>query len=287
MTFGAVFVIALSIPFVFCIVRHALELVSCSRPIPADVSDIYSPEVYQKWQSFKKDSSRYYLLCSILATAVYLTLAGTDILYPLVKLLPQNKSTLIWGPVVFNFLIGIASIPFHYYDQMVLKKRYGFCKQTAKEFWKEHLFFLLVFPATGFIVSWLMFICIFENTIDMTVTLQSKPSILPLASGGLVFSVLMNLGYIIYMEIRDQKSDLCEDSLKIELASISSRLGFKGKIKVAKSNKENNLNAYYTPFGNKVVLYDTMIEALTEDEICGVVAHEIAQIGRASCRERV
>lgn len=276
MTFGAVFVIALSIPFVFRIIYHALTLVSCSRPLPADVADIYSPEVYQKWQSFKKESSRYYLFRSILATAVYLILAGTDILYPLVMLFPLTKSAFILGPVLICFFVSIAYVPFHYYDQMVLKKRYGFCKQTAKRFWKEQLLFILTFLSVGFIISCLMFLCFFENTKDATVVLLNKPSILPLAAGGLMLSVLMNPGYYLYREIHDKKADLCKDGLKEEIDSISSRLGFKGQIKVARSDREHNLNAYYTPIGNKVVLYDTLIEALAEDEICGVVAHEIA-----------
>ena len=275
MTFGAVLCIVLSIPFVYQIFYHALTLRSCSRPVPAEVSDLYRPEVYRKWIDFRKESSRYHLLCSCAGTAILFLVAGTEILFPVVERLPRTRTALILASTVIHGLLSILSVPFRYYDEMVLKRKYGFCRKSVWAFLKERFLFILAYSFIGFIVSVFFCRCFLADTPGSEVMFQNRISFILPAAGILLLTLFQNLAEYIIREITEKKEDLCEDDLSEGLLELFEELGFNGRIKVAESDTEDNLNAYYTPFGNKIVLYDTLIEGLTEDEICSVVAHEI------------
>ena len=276
MTFGTAFVIAMSIPCLFHMTGHALALASCYRAIPREVSDIYSTQVYQKWLSFKKESSLYYLICSIFGIAVYLLLAGTDMVYPLLENLQPTQTTLMVLSVIVCLMVVFLQMPFRYYDQMVLKKKYGFCRKSIREFWKEQVFYLAFAAAAGMLLAFLIYICFLEKTEKGAIVLSGNDSFLPLGAGVVLLTAFVKGMPYIAREFGDRKRDMHEGSLKEKLALLSAQMGFQGKIKVTESFEKKRLNAYYTPIGNQVVLYQSMLEVLTEDEICGAVAHEVA-----------
>ena len=84
------------------------------------------------------------------------------------------------------------------------------------------------------------------------------------------------------------QSDWCDQgSLRDRIEALASRLEFplKKLYKTDGSKRSTHSNAYmYGLFGNKrIVLYDTLLEQCTEDEIVAVLAHELGMSRTANC----
>ena len=84
---------------------------------------------------------------------------------------------------------------------------------------------------------------------------------------------------MIIMPLFNKLSALEEGSLKDRLIDLSDRAGFKAKtIQVMDGSKRSgHSNAFFTGFGKfrRIVLYDTLIDQLSEEELEAVLAHEI------------
>ena len=90
---------------------------------------------------------------------------------------------------------------------------------------------------------------------------------------------MMVLYTMLIMPLFNKLSPLENGSLKVRLMALSDRSGFKAKaINVIDGSKRSgHSNAYFTGFGRfrRIVLYDTLIEQLSEEELEAVLAHEI------------
>ncbi len=277
MTYPATFILILSVPMIFRTIRFALVWASCNRQLPASVADIYSPEVYEKWISFRKKDSRFHLFSSLANTLLYIItgIATFSMSWLMQIRIPASILMLILPPAVLCVIMRIITVPLHYYDEMVLKKNYGLCKKSKADFWKDEVMLTLLMFFTAVLESCLLFLCFFKTADDRTIVLLNEASVIPLALGGVCLSLLLNLVCPIVRGIVDKPVPLCDSNLKKRLEALSAQLGFRGKITVAKKTDADSINAYYTPIGNQIVLYRGLVERLSADEICGVVAHEI------------
>ncbi len=84
---------------------------------------------------------------------------------------------------------------------------------------------------------------------------------------------------MLIMPLFNKLSPLEEGPLRDRLMALSDRAGFKAQtIQVIDGSKRSgHSNAYFTGFGKfrRIVLYDTLIEQLSEEELEAVLAHEI------------
>ena len=82
----------------------------------------------------------------------------------------------------------------------------------------------------------------------------------------------------------NKQTPLPEGELRTAIEAFAERVGFRlDNIFVIDSSKRSSKsNAYFTGFGRKkrVVLYDTLMEQLSTEEIVGVLAHEIGHYKR-------
>ena len=96
----------------------------------------------------------------------------------------------------------------------------------------------------------------------------------------LVFQLVMMVLYpMVIMPLFNKLSPLEEGELKDRLMALSDRSGFKAQtIQVIDGSKRSShSNAYFTGFGKfrLIVLYDTLIDQLSVEELEAVLAHEI------------
>src|SRR5690606_42040815 len=107
-----------------------------------------------------------------------------------------------------------------------------------------------------------------------------------------VFTIIMNMFYAkLIVPLFNKQTPLEAGELRNKISNYAKTVGFKlNKIFVIDGSKRSTkANAYFSGFGSekRVTLYDTLINDLEDEEIVAVLAHEVGQIGRASCRERV
>ena len=88
---------------------------------------------------------------------------------------------------------------------------------------------------------------------------------------------------MLYPIIRDKMFDkfekLKDKNLEVKIEKLLDKVGFKsnGVFSVDASKRDNRLNAYFGGLGStkRVVLFDTLIEKLTDNELLAVLGHEL------------
>jgi len=185
-----------------------------------------------------------------------------------------SKNTLVISLLYFG-IIYIANtliyLPFNYYHSFVIEERFGFNKMTKPLFVKDTLKSIFLTTLIGGLV--LVVILWFYNLFPHTFWIYTWIFIA-------VFSIFMNLFYTkLIVPLFNKLTLLEEGTLKTTLEAFAQKVSFnlKAIFIIDGSKRSTKANAYFSGFGKtkKVVLYDTLLKDLTDDEIAAVLSHEI------------
>ncbi|TPX70608.1 Ste24 endopeptidase [Spizellomyces sp. 'palustris'] len=169
---------------------------------------------------------------------------------------------------VFGLVLGL---PFSLYRTFVIEERHGFNKQTIGLFFSDMLKELALSGVIGIpaIVAFLKIINWAGPSFYFYVWVFV-----------FVFQLVMLIIFPTWIQpLFNKFTPLADGSLKKKIDALADRISFPlKKIFVIDGSKRSaHSNAYfYGFFGNKrIVLYDTLLEHSKEDEVCGVLAHEL------------
>lgn len=248
------------------------------QPIPANARDIYDQERYTKWLNYSLERMRFEIIVKTFSTGLLLALLGLGVFgwvegvtnqwfeHPIL----QTLSFL----AVFVLFSTLISLPFDYYATFVIEEKYGFNKTTHKTFVLDLLKSLLLSAVLGGGLVALL------NALYLAFI--DRLGIFILAAW-LVLAVVMVVIFVlntkVFVKIFNKLSPLPEGSLKDRIEALADRVGFNVNAiwVMDASRRSTKLNAFFSGLGRtrEVVLYDTLIEKLGEDEILSVLAHEL------------
>ena len=275
---NTIFYLILIIPIVGFIVERYLDYLNSkmwSDKLPDKLKGICDEEEYRKTQLYQKENKRLSLWSSLFNLAVILIMiiaGGFALVDNAARALSMN---LVVVSLIFFGIIGFASdlinIPFSYYDTFVIEKRFGFNKTSIRIFITDH------------IKSWFIGLLIGIPVLGLITWFYYKTGKnFWLYVWGLItlFSVFMNLFYSeVIVPLFNKQTPLEEGSLRSSIESFATKAGFKLKniFIIDGSKRSTKANAYFSGFGPKkrIVLYDTLQNELSEEEIVAVLAHEI------------
>lgn len=169
--------------------------------------------------------------------------------------------------IVINWFLGL---PFTLYQTFVLDKKYGFSNMTRELFIKDTLKSALLFLVFGsLVIGGVAYIV--ENFFMWWVWAFI-----------FIFGVIILIN-MLYPVIRDKMFDkfepLKDKELESKIETLLSSVGFKssGVFSVDASKRDNRLNAYFGGLGStkRVVLFDTLVQKLTHNELLAVLGHEL------------
>lgn len=245
------------------------------QPIPEPLKDLYDAERYRRQQAYAMTNRRFSLLSNVVGTVVTLSLfafggfAAFDRIARAASDAPVLQTLVFWG--IFSLLSWVVSLPFDLYRTFVIEQRFGFNRTTPKLFAADALKGLLMNLAVMGIV---LALCAWFYTL--------MPDRFWLFAWGAVtlFSLFMQYFYSqLIVPLFNKQTPLPEGELRTAIESFAQRAGFRiDNIYVIDSSKRSSKsNAYFTGFGRRkrVVLFDTLMEQLTTEEIVAVLAHEI------------
>ncbi|MGL1933613.1 MAG: M48 family metallopeptidase [Fibrobacterales bacterium] len=245
---------------------------------PGQFSSSISETEYLKSQEYTKDKSQFSILSTLYSAIITLIILFSGILPWVdhtvldvfsVQAHPLSHSVLVI--LLLSFIASIPNIPFKLYSTFKLEAKFGFNKQTFKEFVIDEAKGLLLSLIIGvpllFAVFWFF---------DATGPLWW----LWLFGFIALFQIVMMVIYPIWIApLFNSFTPLEEGELKERLADLAQKASFatQGIFVMDGSKRSGHSNAYFTGFGSfrRVVLYDTLIEQLTTDELVSVLAHEI------------
>lgn len=180
-----------------------------------------------------------------------------------------------WSMAGLLFAIGLAlalaGLPFSWYAQFRLEEQFGFNTTTQKLWWQDRVKGLLLAFALGYPL--LVLVLKLVDWMGAAWWLWAWGALL-------AFQLLMLvLAPIIILPLFNKFTPLPEGTLRERLLALGARTQFTAKtIQVMDGSKRSrHSNAFFTGFGRfrKIVLFDTLMQQLSEGELEAVLAHEI------------
>ncbi len=246
-----------------------------NKNIPDELKGIYDDEKYEKSQKYGKTNSKLSFLSSSFVLVLTLGMfffGGFNFVNEIAVSFSDNK--IIQALIFFGILLlasDIITTPFAVYSVFVIEEKFGFNKTTVKTFIFDKLKgWLLGAVIGGGILALITWFYLKTNNmfwIYAWITVS-------------VFSVFMTMFYSsIIVPLFNKQTPLEEGDLRNAIEKFARKAGFKldNIFVIDGSKRSTKANAYFSGLGPKkrIVLYDTLINDLTVDEIVAVLAHEI------------
>lgn len=270
-----IIIVFIVVEFIIEKVLSYLNVTYFKEKIPKELQDVFDEKEYQKSKAYQLENYRFGLVTSSISFILILLLLFFDvfaILDQFVKNLTDNN--LLQSLFFFGILLLVStlfSIPFSYYDTFVIEEKYGFNRSTKKLFFIDQLKSLLLpIVLGGFVITALVcFYQLFGKNFWVYAWLVIA-----------AFIIFINMFYTsLIVPLFNKLKVLDEGDLRQKLETLAQKTNYDlQQIYVIDGSKRSSkANAYFTGFGSKkkVVLYDTLINDLTPDEISAVLAHEI------------
>lgn len=272
MNYKYVAMAVIAIVFLFESFIQYLEMKSADRKIPENVKDVYDKESYAKWLAYHKEKTRLDFFRHIAMYAVTFVTIGCNVHARLLNLLGVSGDYAAGNLVLVidGLIFMIALMAFDYVDTMGVEQKYGFNRTTKKTFFIDQLKSLIMdFVITCGILS--LFILVHRALGNW---------FLPVFVGiMLVFLLALVIISPFMGRIFNKFTPLPDGELRERLCALLSENGCTVKeIKVMDASKRSSkANAYFSGLGKTktIVLYDTLLELMTDDEIVAVFAHEM------------
>ena len=272
------FYIIVAIILIDFIVDQVLDTLNAKHfddPIPASLSDVFNREEYEKSQQYNKTRHKFGVISSTFSVAlllIFLFLDGFDYVDSIARSWFDNP--ILIGLVFFGIIMlasDILSLPFSYYSTFVIEEKFGFNKTSKKTFFLDKLkgWGMMIFLGGGILALIIWFYQIAGDNFWWYAWILVA-----------IFSIFLNMFYArLIVPLFNKQTPLPEGSLRTKIENYAQKEGFNlEKIFVIDGSKRSTkANAYFSGFGNekRVTLYDTLINDLEDEEIVGVLAHEV------------
>jgi STE24 endopeptidase len=252
-----------------------LNLRHSKTELPARVSDVYEEAEYEKSQRYQKTQARFSFITSafsILLSLAILSLGGFGYLDALLR--PYFDNEILLSLAFFGSLFVLSdliNLPFQWYAVFVIEEQFGFNKTTTRTFLLDKIKGYLLAAVIGGVIGYVLLWLIQE--------LGEQFWLYALAVMGL-FILVMNLFYTsLILPLFNKLTPLEDGALrkKIEEYARSVHFPLDSIFIIDGSKRSTKANAFFSGLGKKkkVVLYDTLVEKQSDEELIAVLAHEV------------
>ena len=255
--------------------------------VPAGFENTINKDILAKTTAYTLEKSRLGLKESVINNiiVIFFLFGGLITLYDQ-WILSLSHSFIISGMLFFIILALVQTlieIPFSFYDTFTIESRYGF-NTTTKRLWLTDLF-------KSILIS-LLILSIMVSAALGLIKWSSGFWWLWLWGFFVVFSIfLMYIAPYVIEPLFFKFSPIEEKSLEDKIMEMME----KAKVKVSRvvqvdaSRRSHHSNAYFSGIGRvkKIVLFDTLLKQMTQEEIIAVLAHELGHWKKGHVRKRL
>ena len=250
---------------------------SRNRPklLPSNLKEFYNDEEYRKSLAYKREHRRvsnFGSWLSFILTLGFLLNGGFGWLNTNLESLGLRGE---WLSLVYFGVLFIASdlfsMPLSIYSTFVVEEKYGFNKTTIKTFLADKVkSYLLTITLGGGLLYTILYIV---KTLGSDFWIYAWLLMI-------VVMLFMNFFYTtLFLPLFNKLSPLEDGELKTAIIALSEKVNFPlSKIYVMNASKRSTKsNAFFSGFGKlkSIVLFDTLIEKHSTDELMGILAHEV------------
>lgn len=263
------------VSYVFDQILDYVNLKSQRKDIPREIEAFYEKDKYLRSLAYHRDLAKFSFITSAFsfALSVAMLLSGAfGWVDAWLRLYIDNE---IFLALAFFGVLMLASdiltIPFQWYSTFVIEERYGFNKTTVKTFITDKLKgYFLAAVVGGVMLSGLIYLV---QTIgpDFWIWFSIVAAI---------FVLFINMFYTsLILPMFNKLTPLGDGELKTAIENFSKKVNFPldSIFIIDGSKRSKKANAFFSGIGKKkkIVLYDTLIENHTTEELVAVLAHEV------------
>lgn len=246
-----------------------------SEALPEEVKDLYDAEAYKKQQQYFLANKKFGMVSGLFSFVVMMLMFfffGFAFVDNIARGFSANSIViaLIFFGILY-FANEVLTLPFGAYHTFKIEERFGFNKMTPKLFVADTLkSWLLTIVLGGAILALLMLIYNETGAYFWLIAWGVMSAI----------SIFMMMFYSnLIVPLFNKQTPLEEGELRSAIQDFCKKVGFglDDLYVIDGSKRSTKANAYFTGLGSKkrIVLYDTLMNTLTTEEIVAVLAHEI------------
>ena len=267
-------ILILSIDFVIERILSFVNSRNREKKIPPELEGIYDSEKYRKSQEYQAEQERFSQITSTFSYVLIITLLLTSGFGLLDDWLREYAAfnpvrTLMFFGVLF-IASDLLNTPFQIYSTFVIEEKYGFNKTTPRTFILDKIKGYLLTAFLGALLLGALIFLVMQFGSGFWIYFWIVIT---------VFMLFMNMFYTtLIMPLFNKLVPLENGDLKAAIEKYSSKVNFplKNIFVVDGSKRSAKANAFFSGLGKKkkIVLYDTLIENHSIEELVAVLAHE-------------
>ncbi|MBN1621035.1 MAG: M48 family metallopeptidase [Endomicrobiales bacterium] len=252
-----------------------LNIKHISTDVPKEFEDYYDSVQYKKSQKYLVDNTKFEFINDTFFTLLlimFIVAGGFNYADRVAR--SFNLGDILTGLIFAGIIVyasNIIKIPFSAYKTFVIEEKYGFNKTTIKTF------------VLDIIKGWVLITVIGGILFSGILWFFAKAGAAAWVYcwlGVMLFQIfLIFIAPVVIMPLFNKFIPLEEGELKTSIENYANKENFKmkGLFRMDGSKRSTKSNAFFTGFGKyrRIVLFDTLIEKHTTDELVSVLAHEM------------
>lgn len=263
--------------YIFETVVSLLNRKHSLKPIPNRVRDVYDAERYKKWLAYFLEVQRFSVFQQgfnilILVIPLFGACSRLERAISAWTTSPILQSLYFLG--IVQTLMFVLDVPLKIYRTFSIEERHGFNRTTTKTFVKDLVVsYLLTMVLGGLIIASInaLYIKFSDNLWTFIISTWATISVI-------MFLAVAFLGKV-FLRLFNKFAPLPEGMLHTRIENLASSLGFNVKaiLVMDASRRSTKSNAAFTGIGKakEVILFDTLLERMSEDEVLAVLGHEL------------
>ena len=285
----AVFVAASAISFALAVWlarRHVAHVLANRARVPAEFADVIALSAHQRAADYTVARTRFGVLEAVVDTALLLVLTiggGLEAIARLLTSVPAGYPREMALIASVMLVMGLISLPFSWHRAFGIEARFGFNQMTRRLFIADAVKGVLLGLALGIplVLAILWFIQSAGTWWWLTAWLAYCAFQL----------LLLFLFPTVIMPLFNKFTPLPEGALKAAIEGLLARCGFTagGLFVMDGSKRSRHSNAFFSGFGaaKRIVLFDTLVQKLAQNEIEAVLAHELGHFRHRHIIKRI
>ncbi|MCR5498622.1 MAG: M48 family metallopeptidase [Paludibacteraceae bacterium] len=246
-----------------------------SEALPDEVKDLYDAEAYKKQQQYFLANKKFGMVSGLFSFVVMMLmffLFGFAFVDNIARGFSENSIViaLIFFGILY-FANEVLNIPFGIYHTFKIEERFGFNKMTPALF------------AADTVKGWLLTVLLGGGVLALLMLIYNETGTYfwliawAVMSGISIFMLMFYSNLIV--PLFNKQTPLEEGELRTAIQEFCKKVdfGLDDLYVIDGSKRTTKANAYFTGLGSKkrIVLYDTLMNTLTTEEIVAVLSHEI------------
>lgn len=254
------------------------------KVLPDEIKDIYNDEQYAKSSAYENINSKLDLIKSTVSFIITIILIVTGAFAALDQWSHTLSSDFMYATLIFFGVLFIGSdiinLPFSIYKTFVIEEKFGFNRTTPALFIMDQIkgYLLAIFLGGSLLTVFILFYQLTGKSFWIYAWVTFS-----------IVSVLLSMFYTsVILPLFNKLTPMPAGKLRSSIEEYCAKAGFKldNLFIMDGSKRSTRANAFFSGLGarKKIVLFDSLIEKHSEEELVAVLAHEVGHYKRKHTR---